>query len=236
MVYRSRTLHTINSFLYLNSLLSHVDGLAIDWLLVIRTLANTIYQAVVAIHGILVNLHPDVRASRNGLDLAQNPVDRRGNDESTEEVQVVKIGCADWNWSANCTSETDYVDQNTSNVRGVCAPADTPVVKVWAGLECRVEVAGLEETLADEVVVGAHDAGDAGEEDGVGGQVGGEAVAVLEQVPGLHDEADGCANVRAAADVEPSWGKGSHVCASGDGVGSLEEVLAQLDLRDDEVR
>ena len=50
-----------------------------------------------------------------------------------------------------------------------------------------VEVHDAVVALADDVVVCDHHARDGAEEDGVGGEVGRELAAALEQVPGEHD-------------------------------------------------
>ena len=47
---------------------------------------------------------------------------------------------------------------------------------VWGVLLGGVEVFDLEVAATDQVVVGDDDAGDGGEEDGVGGEVGGEVI------------------------------------------------------------
>ncbi len=55
---------------------------------------------------------------------------------------------------------------------------------VRGGFAGRVEVFDLEVTAADEIVVADDDAGDGGEEHGVGAEVGSEVVGGGEKVPG----------------------------------------------------
>lgn len=96
---------------------------------------------------------------------------------------------------------------------------------IRGGFAGRVEVFDLVVAAADEVVVTDNDAGDGGEEDGVGAQVRGEVVGRREKVPGeevsscilmnkwiegrsiprAHGQADGGADVATAADVQVAW-------------------------------
>ena len=78
-------------------------------------------------------------------------------------------------------------------------------VIVWTCGAGGVEISCLVVAAAHDVVIGQDNAGDAGEEDGVGAEVGGEFVAGAEQVPGTHCQADESADVAAASDVEVAW-------------------------------
>ena len=90
----------------------------------------------------------------------------------------------------------------------------------------RVELFDLHVALAHDVVVADDDAGDRGQEDGVGGEVRREGVGRLEQVPRTHGQPDCGADVAAAADVQEARQQRRHVRAGGDGVGG--DVGAEL--------
>ena len=125
---------------------------------------------------ILAHLRPLIRDRRDREELAQQPVHARRNDEASKEVDVVDIH----RWSRNVipdgADKPDDVDEDTRNIRRVPAPVQTSGVVIRGRFSCGVEVSNLKITLANEVIVGDHDAGDGGEEDGVGGEVEDEVV------------------------------------------------------------
>lgn len=97
---------------------------------------------------------------------------------------------------------------------------------VWSGTLSRVELLDLEVATADKVVVADDDTGNGGKEDGVRGEVGGEAVVGLEELPRAHYKADKSAYVASATDIEVSGHEGGHIRAGRDGVGG--DVCTEL--------
>lgn len=174
----------------------------------------------------VAHLPPAVTTRRHGRDPAQHPVDGRGDAEPAEEVEVVDVRRGGGHVAADGAGEADDVDEDARDVGGVGAPVDAEAEVVRAGRPRVVQRPDLEVPPADEVVVGAHDAGDGGEEDGVGGEVRRELVRGGEQRVGAHGEADGGADVAAAADGQEAREQRGEVGARGDGVGG--DVGAEL--------
>ena len=61
---------------------------------------------------------------------------------------------------------------------------EAEVKEVRGGFLGGVEFADLVVALADEVIIADYDAGNGGEEHGVGGEIGGEIVGGGEEIPG----------------------------------------------------
>ncbi len=131
-------------------------------------------------------LEPPITDRRDGEIPTEQIVDRTRDDKPGEEVDAVDIRRADGNWFTDRADEADDVDKDSSDVSGVAAPGPAEPVEIGGGGVGGVEFFELEVALADDVVVADDDAGDAGEEDRVGGEIGGEAVGIFEQIPGTH--------------------------------------------------
>lgn len=178
------------------------------------------------------DLQPRIRHRRHHRDKpTEDKIRPRAHDEPAEIVQVVEILRSQRRRLparrlTDRAHEPDDIDEDARDVRRVGAPVEAEGVVVGPRLLGAVEVLDLVVALADEVVVADHDAGDGGEEDGVGGEVGGEVVGAREEVPGTHGQADAGADVATAADVDVFRQQGRHVGAAGDGVGG--DVGAEL--------
>jgi len=108
--------------------------------------------------------------------MRQKPVRPPSNNKSAEEIQVVDVRCTFRHGFPDGADEADDVDEDAADVGGVAAPVEAEGEEVGGRGLGGVEVADLKVAVADEVVVADDDAGDGGEEDGVGGEVGGEVV------------------------------------------------------------
>lgn len=97
---------------------------------------------------------------------------------------------------------------------------------IWTGLLGRVKFLDLEISLANKVVIADHNTGDGREEDTVCGEVSGEVVGALKEIPWAHDKTDNGANVTTATDVEVSWEESSHIGSCGNRV--CGDVCAEL--------
>lgn len=144
---------------------------------------------------LIVHLKPHIARSRNREKAAEQPVRQARNNKAAEEIEVVDVLCADRDWCPHRASEANDVDQDAGNVGCEAAPVQAVGEVVWPRFEAGVQVADFEVAFAHPVVVADHDAGDGGQEDGVGGQVGGEGVAVAQQVPGTDADADDRADI-----------------------------------------
>ena len=143
-------------------------------LLIIRPLPMSIRNTDIA--NFLANLVPVRTRGRNRRHLAQRPVSPSCHDEPTEEVKIIDIGGARRHRFSDCADETDDIDEDTADVGRVATPVEAEGEVVRGVFLGAVQVFDLVVTFADDVVVTYNDAGDGGEEDGVGAEVGGEVV------------------------------------------------------------
>jgi len=163
---------------------------------------------------------PHLARCRNREVATQQIVHQTRDNEAREEIDAVDVDGADGHGFADGVHEADNVDQDAADVGCVAAPGPTKPVKVGgAGLR-RVQIAQRQVSPANKVIVADYDTGDAGQEDGIGGEVGGEVVGGLEQVPGTHGQADCGADVPASADVQVSGKQGCHVRPGRNGIRS----------------
>lgn len=183
----------------------------------------------------LALLKPAITDRGDGEEFTQRPVDQARDDEPGEEVDAVDVRGADRDGFSDRADEADDVDEDAGDVGGVSAPGPAKPVEIGAIVVGGVEFLELEVALADDVVVADDDAGDAGKEDRICGEIGGEAVGVLEQVPGTHGEPDSGADVASAANVEEAREEGGHVGPGGDGVrGDVGAELGEGECRGDD--
>ena len=128
------------------------------------------------VSNLVADFHPPITTRWNGAETTQKIIGPRRYNESRKEIDVIYIGGTYRHRFADGADEADDVDENTANVGCVSAPVETKGKIIrggWAGV---VEVADLIEAATDDVVVADDNAGDGGEEDGVGGKVGCEVV------------------------------------------------------------
>ena len=174
----------------------------------------------------LPNLHPHITCGRDREELTQCPITRTRDNKPAEEVQIINIRRTLRHRFPNSANETDNVDKNTADIRGVSTPVEAESVEIW-GIGFRgVELFDLKVSLADKVVIRDNDARNRGEEDGICRKICGEVVSRGEEIPRTHDEADERADITAAADVQIAGEESSHVGSCGDGVRS--DVGAEL--------
>ena len=136
------------------------------------------------IPNLLAHLVPIIAPGLHMPHLGQQPVRSPRHKEAAEEIQVIDVGCALGDGFPDRADEADDVDEDAADVGCVAAPVETEGVVVGGGGPGGVEVFDLEVALADDVIIADDDAGDGGEEDGVGAEVGGEIVGGGEEVPG----------------------------------------------------
>ena len=121
------------------------------------------------ISNLIPNLHPPLAASRDRTDLAQGPVRQARDDETGEEVDIVDICGTLRDRLSNGTDESNNVDQDTADIGCVSTPMKAKGEVIRSRFASGVEIRYLIIAAADDVVVADNDAGDRGEEDGVGG-------------------------------------------------------------------
>lgn len=100
---------------------------------------------------------------------AQCPVCQARDDETGEEVDVVNVFGTLRHRFPNGSNESDNVDEDPADIGCVSAPMEAEGKVVRCRFAGGVEVLDLVVAAADDVVVADDDAGDRGEEDGVGG-------------------------------------------------------------------
>lgn len=179
---------------------------------------------VIAIHQARIadrvaHLHPGIAARWHREEAIDDVVRERGDDDSSEKVQVVNVRGANGDLGTHCPCETNHVDDDTENVGDVGAPVDTKGVPVGVLLASRVQIFNLVISLAHDIVVAEDHASNAREEDGVCREVSGEAVAVGEEIPGIDGKPNESADVGSTTNVEIFGKKCRHVRAGGHGVG-----------------
>lgn len=194
------------------------------------------------------DLHPPIARRRHREEPAQQVVCPARHDEAAEEVEVVQVRRPLGHLLPNRPDEPDDVDQDPADVRRVPAPGEPKGVVVGGAGPGGVQVADLKVALADEVVVADDDAGDGGEEDGVGGEVGGEVVGGGEEVPAIfptsrklltpfllmlvyftlgkrralprtHGQPNCSTDIPTPADIQVPRQQRSHICARRHGIG-----------------
>lgn len=129
------------------------------------------------------HLHPYLTRRRNRTQFTKTPVRPRGHNESGEEIDIVDILRSDGDIPPDCTHEANDVDEDTRDVGCVAAPVEAVPEVIGRGVLRGVEGVDFVVPFSDNVVIADQDAGDGGEEDGVGGEVGGEVVGAAEKVP-----------------------------------------------------
>ena len=100
--------------------------------------------------------------------MRQQPIHAARNDKPAEEIQVVDVGSALGYGPADCTDESDDVDQDTADVGCVAPPVEAEGVEIRSVRLGGVEVFDLQVAFADEVVIADDNPRDGGEEDRVG--------------------------------------------------------------------
>lgn len=174
-------------------------------------LASGIIIGHVRVNDFIADFHPYIRSSWYWLEAAEEIVRSSCDDEATEEIETVDIRCANWDRLANRSDKADNIDEDTANVGRVTSPRETERVVVGGCLLGGVEILDPEVAAADEVVIADNNTGNGGEENGIGGEVGGEVVRGGKQIPRTHDKAYQSTDVASAADVDVAWEKGGHV-------------------------
>jgi hypothetical protein len=131
--------------------LSHALRPLLD--VIINIIARIITRQV-HFRNVVTNLHPLIAASRYGEEPTQQVVRARGHNEAGKEVDIIYVGSTNGDlyfglkiwvgfglWeqketylSSDRAGEADNIDQNASNVGGICAPVNAQGVKVRAGL------------------------------------------------------------------------------------------------------
>ena len=87
-------------------------------------------------------------------------------------------------------------------------------VKVWPALLGGIQVSDLQVSTTNEIVVAHDNTSDGGKEDGVGGEIGGEVVGSVEEVPWTHYETNHGTDVASTTNVKVTWKQSSHICSS----------------------
>ena len=121
------------------------------------------------ISNLIPNLHPFLTASRDRTDLAQGPVRQARDDESGEEVDIIDICGSLRDRLPNGSDESNNVDQDAADIGRVSTPVKAKGKVIRSRFASGVEIRYLIIATTDDVVVADDDAGDRGEEDGVGG-------------------------------------------------------------------
>lgn len=178
------------------------------------------------IANLISDLHPFLTARGDRADSTQEIIGARGDKEAAEEVEVVNVCRTLGDGLANCADESDNVDKDTADIRGIPSPVEAKGEHVRRSLLGGIKIADLVVAFANDVVIADNYTGDGGEEHGVGGEVGGKVVGGREEVPWAHDETNQRADVPTSADIEIARKEGGHVRTSRDRVGC--DVGAEL--------
>jgi hypothetical protein len=97
--------------------------------------------------------------------------------------------------------ESNNIDENSGDIRCICLPVDPEVIMVPSSRFVAVKVGNTVVPATDDPVLGDHDTRDGAEEDGVGREVRGEAVRVLQEVPRAHGQPNDSSDVASTANV-----------------------------------
>src|SRR5690606_3847051 len=122
---------------------------------------------------------------------AQNVVDNCRHCKSAEKVKVVDVASSSGNVilsvKIDSIDKPDNVDEDTGDVGGIGAPVEAVGEVVRGRATAGEEGEDIKVSTSDNVVSACDDASDGGEEDGIGGEVGGESVGIGEQIPRTHN-------------------------------------------------
>lgn len=124
------------------------------------------------------------RASRwYGRYLREKVVYRKGGKESTEVIDVVEINGANRYVPTDSANKSHDVDEDACNIGGVRIPGETEGEVVRTVFASGIEMFDFNITLADDVVITDHDAGDRREENGICRKISGKVIRAREEVP-----------------------------------------------------
>lgn len=121
------------------------------------------------IPNLILNFRPPLTTGRDRADLAQGPVRHARDDKTSKEIDVVDVLGKLRHRLTNGSEEPDDIDEEAADIGCVSTPVETVGEIVGSRFLGGVKASDLVEAAADDVVVADDNAGDGGEEDGVGG-------------------------------------------------------------------
>lgn len=139
-------------------------------------------------------------------DLGQEKVDGSRDDEADGPDEGRDVGCRTRDRchlrSSDRSNETGQVGNCTEDEGNDSTHVETARVPVLAGGRTLVYGGDVEVPLFDNPLVGDHDSGDGGEEDGVAGEERRERLCTVLDIPGRTSETDDGADVLSSSDVD----------------------------------
>merc|ERR1711939_929003 len=128
---------------------------------------HAIHQATASLRFIFVNFEPlpSGTGSLHRRNPAKGVVYQSSDEKAAKEVEIIDVCSAFGYFIADSPGEADHVDQYAGNVSSVSPPVNAKGVMIRSRAKGRIQVAGLQISLADGVVVAHHNACNARQED-----------------------------------------------------------------------